>query len=80
MYGSESWVLKELDEQKLAVFERKVLRRIYGPVKENEIWRRLHYRELYESFKDLPIVQFIQINRLGWAGHVHRIAEDRMTK
>ena len=79
MYGSECWVVKKLDEQKLAVFE-KVLRRIYGPVKENEIWRRLHNRELHERFKDLPIVQFIQINRLRWAGHVQRMAADRIPK
>ena len=74
MYGSECWVLKKLDEQKLSVFERRVLRRIYGPVKENDIWRQLHNRELYERFKDLPIVQLIQINRLRWAGHVQRMA------
>ena len=62
------------------MFERKVLRRIYGPVKENGIWRRLDNRELYERFKDLPIVQFIQINRFRWAGDVQRMAEDRIPK
>ena len=73
-------MLKKLDEQKLAMFEKKVLRRIYSPVKENETWRRLHNRELYERFKDLPIVEFIQINRLRWAGHVQKMAEDRIPK
>ena len=64
----------------LDVYKRQVLRRIYGPVRENNIWRRLHNQELYERFKDLPIVQLIQINRLRWVGHVQRIAEDRIPK
>ncbi|TBU11175.1 hypothetical protein CWI38_1341p0010 [Hamiltosporidium tvaerminnensis] len=35
MYLSESWVVKKTDEQRLAVFKRKVPRRIYGPKEEN---------------------------------------------
>ena len=38
-YASETWVLKEAIIQKLLVFERKILRRIFGPTKENQIWR-----------------------------------------
>jgi hypothetical protein len=38
-YGSESWTLTMVDERVLAVFERKILRKIYGPVKGNELWR-----------------------------------------
>jgi len=38
-YGSESWTLTMEEETALAVFERKILRKIYGPVKENELWR-----------------------------------------
>ena len=38
-YASETWVLKETIVQKLSVFERKILRRIFGPTKENQIWR-----------------------------------------
>jgi len=36
-YGSESWILSMEEERALAVFERKILRKIYGPVKENEL-------------------------------------------
>ena len=36
-YGSESWTLSMEEERALAVFERKTLRKIYGPVKENEL-------------------------------------------
>ena len=35
IYGSETWVLKEAVIQKLLVFEREILRRIFGPTKEN---------------------------------------------
>jgi len=38
-YGSESWTLTMEEIRALAVFERKILRKIYGPVKENELWR-----------------------------------------
>jgi len=38
-YGSESWTLTMEEERALEVFERKILRKIYGPVKENGLWR-----------------------------------------
>jgi hypothetical protein len=40
MYASETWVLKENSMQKLMIFERKILRKIFGPTKElNGLWR-----------------------------------------
>jgi hypothetical protein len=38
-YGSESWTLTMEEERALAIFERKILRKIYGRMKENELWR-----------------------------------------
>jgi hypothetical protein len=38
-YGSESWILAVEEKRTLVVFERKILRKMYGPVKENELWR-----------------------------------------
>jgi hypothetical protein len=38
-FASETWVLKEAIIQKLLIFERKILRRIFGPTKENQVWR-----------------------------------------
>jgi hypothetical protein len=39
MYCSAVWTLSKSDENSLAVWERKILRRIHGPVKENCVWR-----------------------------------------
>jgi len=36
LYGSKTWALRKAEEQRLEVFERKVLRKIYGPVFDNE--------------------------------------------
>ena len=41
-----SWTLTMEEERALAVFERKILRKIYGPVKENELWRTRRNDEL----------------------------------
>jgi hypothetical protein len=38
-YGAETWAATESEQQKLLIFERKILRKIYGPVKDQENWR-----------------------------------------
>jgi hypothetical protein len=38
IYGIASWTLTKGDEEKLRIFERKILRRIYGPTREKEGW------------------------------------------
>jgi len=39
-YGCETWILKETIKSKVMVFEREVLRRIFGPTKERDgTWR-----------------------------------------
>ena len=50
-YASETWVLKETIIQKLLVYERKILRRIFGPTKENQIWRVKTNEELDKLIK-----------------------------
>jgi hypothetical protein len=56
-YASETWVLKETIIQKLLVFERKNLRRIFGPTKENQIWRIKTNEELDKLIKHKNIVK-----------------------
>jgi len=59
-YGSESWTLTMEEERSLALFERKILRKIYGPVKENELWRTRQNDELEAIIKGENIVRFIK--------------------
>jgi hypothetical protein len=74
------WVLKELIIQKLLVFERKILRRIYGPTKENHIWRIKTNEELDKLIKHRNTVNYIKAQRLSWFGHVQRMADTRTVK
>jgi len=69
-YASETWVLKEIIIQKLLVFERKLLRRIFGPTKENQIWRIKTNEELDKLIKHKNIVNYIEAQRLSWFGYV----------
>jgi len=64
-YASEACVLKETIIQKLLVFERKILRRIFGPTKENEIWRVKTYKELDKLIKYKNIINYIEAQRLS---------------
>ena len=62
--GSESWTLTMEEERALAVFERKILRKIYGPAKENELWRIRRNDELEVIIKGENIVRFIKGQRI----------------
>jgi hypothetical protein len=68
LYGCESWSLTFREECRLRVFENRVLRRIFGP-KRNEVteWRRLHNKELYALYSP-NIIRVIKLRRLRWAG------------
>jgi len=73
-------VLKETIIQKLLVFERKILRRIFGPTKENQIWRFKTKEELDKLIKYKNIFNYIKAQRLSWFGHVQRIPDARTVK
>jgi hypothetical protein len=61
VYGCETWVLKESIIQKLSVFERKILRKIFGPTKEaNGIWRIKTNKELDELIKHQNIINYVK--------------------
>ena len=63
-------------------FERKVYRRILGPVyvNEKENWRILTDKEIYASVQKPTITETIRLNRLRWFGHVQRVEENRISK
>jgi hypothetical protein len=64
----------------LMTWERKILRKIYGPTKENGQWRIKTNAELITKFKSQDIITVIKIPRLEWLGHVIRIDEIRSVK
>jgi len=74
------WVLKETVIQKLLVFERKILRLIFGPTKENQIWRVKTNKELDKLIKHKNIITYIKAHRLSWFCHVQRMADTRTAK
>jgi len=77
-YACETWVLKENIIQKLVIFERKILRKIFGPTKEvNGLWRIKTNEELDELIKRKDIIRFIKSQRLKWLGHVERMPNER---
>jgi hypothetical protein len=80
-YACETWVLKENIKTKLRVFERKVLRRIYGPTKEKDgTWRIKSNEELNILTGNKNIINYIKAQRLAWFGYVHRMPDNSMVK
>jgi len=74
-------VLKESLTNKLFVFEREILRKIFGPNNENSIWRIKTNQELEEIIKHKNIINFIRAQRLSWLlGHIERMQGTRMVK
>jgi hypothetical protein len=59
------------------VFENRVLRRIFGP-KRDEVtgeWRKLHNEELHDLYSSQSIIRIIKARRMRWAGHVARMGK-----
>jgi hypothetical protein len=79
-FASETWVLKEAIIQKLLVLERKILRRIFGPTKENQIRRVKTSEELNKLIKHKDIINHIKAQRLSWFGHIQRMPDTRTVK
>jgi hypothetical protein len=76
LYGCETWPLTLREEHRLRVFENCVLRRIFGPKREEDgSWRKLHNNELHSLYSSPNIVRVIKPRRMRWAGHVARMGE-----
>jgi hypothetical protein len=80
IYGAETWTLTCKIEKMLMTWERKKLRKIYGPTKEKGQWRIRNNAELIAKYKSQDIVTAIKVRRLEWLGHVIRINETRSVK
>jgi hypothetical protein len=72
LYGCETWSLTFKEEHRLRVFENRVLRRIFGP-KRDEVtgeWRKLHNEEHHDLYSSPIIVRAIKSRKMRWARHV----------
>jgi hypothetical protein len=75
LYGCETLSLTLREEHRLRAYENRVLRRIFGP-KRDEVtggWRKLHNEELHGLYSSPGIVRVIKARRIRWAGHMARV-------
>ncbi|PSN53408.1 hypothetical protein C0J52_21382 [Blattella germanica] len=70
LYGSETWTLSKNMEQHLMTWERKILRKIYGP----------KFEKLKIQYNSPDIVAEIKARRLEWLGHIIRMDDSRIPK
>jgi hypothetical protein len=64
------------EEHRLRVFEKRVLRKIFGPKREQEgSWRKLHNDEINSLNSSTNIVGAVESRRMKWAGQVTRMGE-----
>jgi len=79
LYGCETWSLTLREESRLRVFENRVLRRVFGP-KRDEVtgeWRKLYNEELSDLYSLPNIVWVVKSRKMRWAGHVTCMGEGR---
>jgi hypothetical protein len=79
LYGCETWSLSLREDNRPRVFENRVLRRIFGPKKDEVTGKRriLHNEELRDLYSSLSIIRVIKSRKVRWAGHVTRRGENR---
>jgi hypothetical protein len=72
LYGCGTQSLTSGEEHRPRVFENRVLRRIFGPKRDEVIgcWRKLHNEELHNLYIPPSIIRTIKLRRMRWAGHV----------
>jgi hypothetical protein len=64
LYGCETSAINRYNEEKIAIFERRVLRKVYGPTCDNGRWRIRYNNELYLLFGEPDIIREIKARRV----------------
>jgi hypothetical protein len=67
LYGYETWSLTLREEHRLRVFEKRVLRRIFGPKRDEGTggWTKLHNEELHNLYSSPSIIRMIKSRGIG---------------
>ena len=79
-YAADTWTLTESDINYLMIFERLILRKIFGPVHERDVWRIRTNHELNNLTGGANIVRFMEAQRLKCWGHLRRMEEYRIVR
>ena len=79
-YSSETWTLTAKDENTLRIFERQILRKIFGPVNIDSVWRIQNNTEIDKLIEGADIVRFTKAQRIKWLGHIQRMDQTRPTR
>jgi hypothetical protein len=79
LYGCETWSLTLSKEHILRVLENRVLRRIFGPKRDDVTgeWRKLHNGWLHNLYSSPNIIMQIKSRQMRWAGRVAHMGEER---
>jgi len=79
LYGCETWSLTSREASRLRVFEYRVLRRIFGPKRDEvtEEWRKLHNAKIIDLCFSRNIVRVIISRKMRWLGHVANMGQRR---
>jgi hypothetical protein len=72
LYGSETWTLTLLEEYRLRVFEKRLLKKISERKIDavTDMMKKLHYEELHNLYSLANIIMKIKSRRIRWTGHV----------
>jgi hypothetical protein len=79
-YGAEAWVMNKCDENMINIFEREILRNIFGAVREGGYRRARYNNELYGLYREQDLVSYNKVGRMRWTGHVSRMEDSDPAK
>jgi hypothetical protein len=80
LYGHETWSLTLREEHRLRVFENRVLRRIFGPKRDDVTgkWRKLHNEELRDLYSSPSIIRGVEEDEMGGPCSTNGGEEERL--
>ncbi|GFW97199.1 uncharacterized protein TNCV_3512601 [Trichonephila clavipes] len=81
--GNECWTLNKAEEEKLLIFERKILRKTLGPIQENNEWTIFYDHEIYrkyDKYGGIDTVRTVKSSRIMWLGQLYRYVDAFPTK